>query len=296
MYNLIYKITELMKESKIGLKIYDFLDGIGLRGGVNRIAFWLHRSDLISEEEIEENSAYFKGKDVEIEQCCDLLNDEMSKKVLKQMIKFRCTGSYKDLPPNSFSKQYFGYDFFKYQEGESYVDCGGYDGDTIMRFKRLMRRKGIKKYSVVVFEPDSMANERLKKKFPDVTCIESGLWDKEGDMFIRNTGIGQSIVISESEGVAEANVTRIRVTALDSNDICRNATFIKMDIEGSEYKALLGAEHIIKENKPKLAICLYHSNEDMLRLIKLVHELNPQYKLYVRQHTNGVNETVLYAC
>ena len=285
-----------MKESKIGLRIYDFLDGIGLRGGVNRITFWLHKNDLISKEEIEENIAYFKGKDAEIEQCCDLLNDEMSKQVLRQMIKFRCTGSYKDLPPNSFSKQYFGYDFFKYQEGEYYVDCGGYDGDTIMRFKRLMRRKGIKKYSIVVFEPDSMANERLKKKYPDVTCIESGIWDKEGDMFIKNTGIGQSIVISESEGVAEANLTRIRVAALDSNDICRKATFIKMDIEGSEYKALLGAEHIIKENAPKLAICLYHSNEDMLRLIKLVHELNPRYKMYVRQHTNGVNETVLYAC
>lgn len=38
--------------------------------------------------------------------------------------------------------------------------------------------------------------------------------------------------------------------------------FIKMDIEGNEHKALLGAERLIKKNMPKLAVCTYHRSND----------------------------------
>lgn len=76
---------------------------------------------------------------------------------------------------------------------------------------------------------------------------------------------------------------------------CKNATFIKMDLEGSEMQALKGAEKIIKANKPKLAICIYHSDKDMLEIIQYIYSLVPEYKFFVRQHANSYNETVLYA-
>ena len=68
-----------------------------------------------------------------------------------------------------------------------------------------------------------------------------------------------------------------------------------MDIEGAELPALQGAEHIIKKNKPKLAISIYHSDEDMLRLAEYIHELVPEYRLFIRAHRPGIAETVLYA-
>ena len=34
--------------------------------------------------------------------------------------------------------------------------------------------------------------------------------------------------------------------------------FIKMDIEGAEPKALIGAERTIREHRPQLAISVYH--------------------------------------
>lgn len=75
----------------------------------------------------------------------------------------------------------------------------------------------------------------------------------------------------------------------------RLVTFIKMDIEGSELKALMGAKETIRKYKPKLAICLYHKKEDILEIPLYVKELLPEYKLYIRHHCNKHGETVLYA-
>lgn len=68
-----------------------------------------------------------------------------------------------------------------------------------------------------------------------------------------------------------------------------------MDIEGAEMDALFVAQETIWRNHPKLAICIYHSDEDMIQIIEYVHSLVPEYKLFVRHHTRGRCETVLYA-
>lgn len=47
-----------------------------------------------------------------------------------------------------------------------------------------------------------------------------------------------------------------------------------MDIEGAEKEALLGAEKIIKEQKPKLAISIYHKKEDIWEISSLILKMN----------------------
>lgn len=72
-------------------------------------------------------------------------------------------------------------------------------------------------------------------------------------------------------------------------------TFIKMDIEGAEHNALLGAEKTIKKYHPKLAICVYHSIEDYIILPLMLKQFNPNYKFYFRQHSATSSESVIYA-
>lgn len=61
-----------------------------------------------------------------------------------------------------------------------------------------------------------------------------------------------------------------------------------MDIEGSEMEALRGAENLIKNNKPRLAICIYHKNED---IIDIYNYLKPfGYSFYLRQHACSCEE------
>jgi hypothetical protein len=68
-----------------------------------------------------------------------------------------------------------------------------------------------------------------------------------------------------------------------------------MDIEGAEKEAIIGAKNIIKQNHPKLAICVYHKPEDIYQLPQLIYEIDSSYKFTLQQHEDGVYDTVLYA-
>lgn len=64
----------------------------------------------------------------------------------------------------------------------------------------------------------------------------------------------------------DENGTKIQAVKLENVLKKVNHTIIKMDIEGAEFDALHGGKEIIKINKPKLAICIYHSAEDLRRI------------------------------
>lgn len=68
-----------------------------------------------------------------------------------------------------------------------------------------------------------------------------------------------------------------------------------MDIEGAELKALEGAENLIRNAHPKLAICVYHKNEDIDQIPRLLLEYYPEYRFYLRHYSVTKAETVLYA-
>ena len=68
------------------------------------------------------------------------------------------------------------------------------------------------------------------------------------------------------------------------NVINEPVSFIKMDIEGAEKKALEGAKETIKKYKPKLYVCAYHRNEDFFALPEKILSLNPDYNIFLRHH------------
>jgi hypothetical protein len=104
-----------------------------------------------------------------------------------------------------------------------------------------------------------------------------------------------SIISETSTGIKEE--TSVKVKAIDNLANLKKTTFIKMDIEGAEIEALKGAKNTILKDKPRLAISIYHSDEDMLRIAEWIHATVPEYKLYCRHHSlyPFVFETILYA-
>ena len=53
--------------------------------------------------------------------------------------------------------------------------------------------------------------------------------------------------------------------------------FIKADIEGAERYMLMGAQKVLREFAPKIAICTYHKPDDPRVLRKLIMQANPNY-------------------
>jgi FkbM family methyltransferase len=71
--------------------------------------------------------------------------------------------------------------------------------------------------------------------------------------------------------------------------------FIKMDIEGAESDAIEGARTTLQTVRPKLGISIYHSYEDLFRIVRQIHQIEPAYEFYIDHHTVHSEETVLYA-
>ena len=55
------------------------------------------------------------------------------------------------------------------------------------------------------------------------------------------------------------------------------------------------AAKTIEQHRPKLAVCVYHSLEDYVRIPELLMERYPFYRFFLRQHSATSGETVLYA-
>ncbi len=228
-----------------------------------------------------------------IEKTKQLFFDEKSREVFEACFAYRAYR--RPIPKKLYSEnnQYLVKDIVNVTNNEVVIDGGAFIGDSIQQFINHARRKKIKNYSIIAFEP-SIRNVSLIKKFyrknPKIEVISKGLADKEKRVYFEESGSKSRIVYNGAD-----NANYIETTYIDHVPQCKNATFIKMDIEGAEMDALRGAQNVIIQNKPKLAICIYHSNEDMIRIPQYIHELVPEYKLYVRHHSRGAIETVLYA-
>ncbi|MCH5267988.1 MAG: FkbM family methyltransferase [Lachnospiraceae bacterium] len=109
------------------------------------------------------------------------------------------------------------------------------------------------------------------------------------DIVIRNAGVGsenttmymQTAEIGSTNRIGSDGKLPVEVVRLD-DDIQEMVTFIKIDIEGSELEAIEGARNHIINDKSKLAICTYHNNHHIWEIPKLMRDLNPDYKLYIR--------------
>ena len=80
------------------------------------------------------------------------------------------------------------------------------------------------------------------------------------------------------------------VTALDI-DITEPVTLIKADIEGYEQKAITGARNHILNDHPKLLMSVYHNNEDLWKIPKMIYELSSDYKFYLRYNSSPLYPT-----
>lgn len=205
------------------------------------------------------------------------------------------------LVENFFLNGYEYKDQVKVQEGDIFLDCGAFVGDTAI----WAYQKGAAQ--VYSFEP-------LPDLFPDLSfnlklhnhplknIVPCALSDTNGTaQFVVTThNAGASLLNARDYGpnldLKKSHLQNVRTIRLD--DWCAEnnvePTFIKMDIEGAELSALKGCAETIKRLKPKLAICLYHKFEDMWEIPSYIHSIVPEYKFFCKKNHN-VCDFIMYA-
>lgn len=194
-------------------------------------------------------------------------------------------------------RQYF--DLFRPKQKEIFIDAGGYDGSTVRDFLSWVGESGGegKCYSL---EPVPEMYRKMvecckKRQWKNVIVCNCAAWDKEDSVLLTRDQNVNGVIWGGSR-VCENGETVVKGRTIDA--ICakeKQITFIKMDIEGSELKALHGAKETILHHKPRLAISVYHKPEDIYEIPGYILSLVPEYKIYIRQYAADLTETILYA-
>ncbi len=169
----------------------------------------------------------------------------------------------------------------------SFVDCGAYNGDTILQFAAAADCR-----TAYLFEPDptnyrSLCQATLRHP-ANPLCLPLAVYNSYSILsFYAGDGEGGAIGTSGNVHIAAA--------ALDDVLGTTKVDFLKLDVEGSEALALRGSSEMIKHNRPVIAMSLYHKMEDVWELPELLFDLCPDYRFYIRQHYYNTFDSVLYA-
>jgi FkbM family methyltransferase len=163
-------------------------------------------------------------------------------------------------------------------QGLTMCDAGAYDGDTLEQWANSYAEK-LKIY--YGFEPYKPPFLELSRKIDKLRLKEKSMIYPVG-LGDQNTSL-RFIEDGEGSRFADAGNVIIETARLDDLNIdVTGKLCIKMDIEGFELNALMGAEETIKKYKPELAICIYHKLEDIYKIPEYIRQLVPEYNCVIR--------------
>jgi FkbM family methyltransferase len=214
------------------------------------------------------------------------LADNLSRDSFRKVVQFRYTFDLDYMQGFSLTidRQYFE-DFIRLGADEVFVDGGGYDGQTTLAF--ASRAPDYRR--IYFFEPNPSMMEVSKQKLaqlPRIQYIQKGLYSRKGVMQFDSSG-------GPGSRISRSGQDLIDVIALD-NVVSEPVTFIKLDVEGAESRAIDGAANQIRYHAPTLAVCVYHDQAHFWQIPRRILDLNDRYKIYVRHYSEGILETVMF--
>jgi FkbM family methyltransferase len=179
--------------------------------------------------------------------------------------------------------------------GDIVIDGGGCWGDTALYFAGRVGPTG--RVISYEFSPSNvdLLDANLSRN-PDaasrIVVERRALWDRSDERLALNgTGPATQVAVSaDGDGV----LTRALDDAPQALGLPR-IDFIKLDVEGAELRALKGAERILRRDRPRLAIALYHEDADWVEIPAYLHGLGVGYRFSLGHFTIHHEETVLFA-
>ena len=251
---------------------------------------WKYASELLPHYALERPS-FFLGQKQGIVAAFHMMADEVSRRQFVAHVRMRLLARFEDLPEPEHSRQYFPDDVVSPRDDEVFVDGGAYDGDTIRAF---LARSSCR--SIHAFEPDPSNCDALRHSVEQlepaiqghIKVYQAALGKRRGLM--RSSAIGTPGASASTTGVTEVDCV-----TLDGLSLSEPVTFIKLDLEGGERDALVGARRTIARHRPTVAVCVYHRPDDLWHIVGLLRRFTDGYSFFLRWHSYDGWETVLYA-
>lgn len=217
-----------------------------------------------------------------------MLDDDRSRKVMDSLVLYRLTLDSKIVGriASPYDEEFFAKDTLVFSRDEVFVDGGAYDGDSFLRFSKIA--EGFRR--AYLFEPDVEIARKAEQAVGNdhrVMVCGAGLYSETGELRFSNTG-GMDGAISESGEL------RIKVVALD-DFVKEPITHIKLDVEGAEEAALLGARNHMHQEHPKLAVAAYHKAGDLWDIPALIESLGGEYRFRIRHYSQTIDDSIYYA-
>lgn len=225
------------------------------------------------------------------------LSDEESKECLLGICLWRVTRESEylvDCYSKSIYDQYFE-PFLKLTDHETFIDCGGYIGDSTQAL--IDYAGGLKEGYLYEADESNMTKAKDNLKNQNIIFRTAGVGEEKKRLVFSGLGLSSSSFCLSDDVTNQEELQYVDVVAIDE-DIPKEikTSFIKMDIEGMELEALKGAINHIVQDRPVLAICLYHNVEDIWQIPLYLHNiLGDTYRYYIRHYTLYHGETVFYA-
>lgn len=222
----------------------------------------------------------------------EMLKDEKSRRTMELYLRAAVNGEFAELYKECHEDIAYFNNVTDLLKIETLVDCGAFDGDSIHDFVSVF--EDYKRIYAV--EPDSHNLERLcdrieRERIRDVIVVPKGVYRESSTLYFSSEG-------NSASHMDEGGDVAISVIGLDQllGD-CDGRIFIKMDIEGSEMDALIGASKTISRIHPCLAICVYHKETDLIEIPQYVEAVagHGVYEYYLRFHGLDLAELVFYA-
>lgn len=177
-------------------------------------------------------------------------------------------------------RKVYGRSEYGVQPGDVVLDCGA----NVGAFTREALNLGAKLVVAIEPAPDNLTC--LKRNFGDeiadgrVVLYGKGVWDEDAEMVLSANEWSSGGYSFTAPGPSGKNGLILPLTTIDkvvSELDLQRVDLIKMDVEGAERRALLGAKRTLATQKPRLAIAAEHSPDDTEIIPKLVHSLSQGY-------------------
>ena len=125
----------------------------------------------------------------------------------------------------------------------------------------------------------STLQEEIRNK---IVLLDKAVYDAERTLHLYSLNGPGSFI-------ADIGVEETVAVQIDNIVDMDGATYIKMNIEGSELNALKGAVNTIKQYKPRLAVAGYHKTWDLWEIPQFIYSLNSTYNIYLRSYMNHLS-------